>query len=485
MSKMIILSNRVAIPHTGAQAGGLAVALNEVLKQKGGIWCGWSGEIRESVRTCTQTHGNTDFITADITEADYKNYYLGFSNSLLWPLFHYQIGLTHYSETMYASYKRVNQHFAHLVAKHAQPDDVIWVHDYHLLLCGSYLRAKQVTSNIGFFLHIPFPVPEVMGTLPVYREIIEGMCAYDLLGFQTETDVGAFLRCVSDMGGSYTSKSGSRVHEVSAFGRTFKAGCFPISIDTEELTAEAEVSQHSVEATQVRESLNNRQLMIGVDRMDYTKGLPARVEAFGQLLEMHPEWNRKLSYLQITPPSRTDVEEYKDLREKLEGLAAHINGEHGECDWVPLRYLTKNFTRHKLSAMYRLARVGLVTPLRDGMNLVAKEYVASQDPADPGVLVLSEFAGAAQELKSALLVNPFDTQGMAKAMHRALTMPLKERKERYQEMMDVLKQNSIFDWTRSFLNQLNPLEDDGNVIEVNLPLRPTVRVKTPEHTTVM
>ena len=484
MSKMIIVSNRVAIPHAGAQAGGLAVALNGVLKEKGGIWCGWSGEVRDSMRTCTQTHGNTEYITMDMTDKDYKQFYLGFSNSLLWPLFHYQIGLTHYSQAMYDSYKHVNQYFAHTVAKHAEPDDTIWVHDYHLLLCGSYLRAKKVTSKIGFFLHIPFPVPEVMSTLPVYQEIIEAMCAYDLLGFQTETDLGAFLRCVEELGGKEVAKAG-RLREVNAFGRVFKAGCFPISIDTNELYAEAEISQHSLEAAQIKESLSGRSLMIGVDRMDYTKGLPARIEAFGQLLEMYPQWNRKLSYLQITPPSRTDVEEYKDLREKLEGLAAHINGEHGECDWVPLRYLTKNFTRHKLSAMYRLARVGLVTPLRDGMNLVAKEYVASQDPADPGVLVLSEFAGAAQELKTAVLVNPFDTQGMAKSMHQALTMSLSERKERYQSMMDVLQQHSIFDWTRSFLNQLNPEEGGGNVIEVSLPIRPQVRVTAPEHTTVM
>ena len=455
MSKLIVVSNRVSLPDAEAEAGGLAVALKEALLRNGGIWCGWSGNVREYPKTQTRSDGNIDYVTQDLTQADYNDFYIGFSNSFLWPLFHYRMGLTHYSPAMFEGYENVNRQFAEIVSLRAEASDTIWVHDYHLLTLGKHLRDRGMAENrIGFFLHIPFPVPEVLSALPVRLIILEALCQYDLVGFQTEHDVKAFISCLAQIGDGSKITERDDHYEIEAFGRRFRAGCFPISIDTAEMIEMANIAENELKTIQFSESLGGRKLLIGVDRLDYTKGLLPRMEAYGHFLDHYPEQKGQVSYVQITPTSRSNVGEYRLLQEQVEGIAAHINGTHADVDWVPIRYVNKSFSRQQLAGFYRLAHVGLVTPLRDGMNLVAKEFVACQDALDPGVLLLSEFAGAACELDAALLVNPFDTNGMGEAMQVALKMSLEERQERHQSMMRKLHENTIHHWLDNYLRAL-------------------------------
>jgi trehalose 6-phosphate synthase len=337
---------------------------------------------------------------------------------------------------------------------------MVWVHDYQLITLGAHLRHAGVQEKLGFFLHIPFPTPEVYTALPHYMELLKGLCAYDLVGFQTDGDLQAFLRCVTELaGGRKTKTIHEGVYDVQAFGRKFRAGRFAISIDTATLEKLAQKEADGEKVQRVRASLVGRSMLIGVDRLDYTKGLPQRLEAFHHFLQDNPDYCNKVSYVQITPTSRMDVVDYGVIRGQLEKLAAHINGVNADIDWVPIRYVNKSFSRAELAGFYRMARVGMVTPMRDGMNLVAKEYVACQNPEDPGVLLLSQFAGAAYELRDgALIVNPYNVEDMAGNIRRALDMPLKERRERHQAMMGILRKQDIFAWTRRFLHYLAPSE---------------------------
>ena len=299
----------------------------------------------------------------------------------------------------------------------------------------------------------------------MHRDILKGIACYDLVGFQTESDLKSFIRCITEIsGGRVIGDSNGKVVEVEAFGRHFKAGCFPISIDTKDMEQAAAAAEQTDETNSLRRSLNNRKLLIGVDRLDYTKGLLSRLQAYNNFLTLYPDQCNKVSYIQITPPSRTEVEDYQDLREELEKLATNINGSKATVDWVPLRYVNKSYSRNSLAGFYRLANVGIVTPIRDGMNLVAKEYVASQNSENPGVLILSQFAGAAKELDSALIVNPYDIEAMAQSIKQALVMSLEERKERYLAMMKVLRDNTIFTWSYSFLKTL---QDEKSVQRVS------------------
>ena len=333
-------------------------------------------------------------------------------------------------------------------------DDVIWVHDYHFLPFASELRRSNLRNRIGFFLHIPFPPPELFSALPSHRELARDLCQYDLIGFQTENDLHAFTRYIIDEAGGVVYPDGS----FEAFGLRSRAAAFPIGIDTEGFAGIARLEAASPEATRLKESLVGRELVIGVDRLDYSKGLPKKVEAFGELLGRWPEHRNKVTFMQIAPVSRGEVAQYRQLRREIEGGAGRLNGKFAEFDWVPVRYLNRSFARPTLAGFYRAAKVGFVTPFRDGMNLVAKEYVAAQDPDDPGVLVLSRFAGAARELRSALIVNPFDVDAMAEGLHQALTMPLAERKSRHAAMMEVLRLNTLSSWRERFLSELEAVE---------------------------
>jgi trehalose 6-phosphate synthase len=315
---------------------------------------------------------------------------------------------------------------------------------------GDELRQLGVEQPIGFFLHTPFPPSELVRNLPNHATLMRAMCAYDLIGFQTESDLDGFCCYLAREHGARTSGSG----RIAVFDRTPRAAVFPIGIDVDEVAARAAQSVGTRHMTRLHESLRERKLMLGVDRLDYSKGLLARFIAFGRLFELSPETRGRLTFLQIAPPSRSDVPEYLHIRRSLEAEAGHINGRYSEFDWTPLRYLNKSFNRRTLFGLMRAAQIGLATPLRDGMNLVAKEYVAAQDPADPGMLVLSSFAGAARELGDALLVNPVDIDAIAEAMREALNMPLGLRQERWKAMMQVLRRNAITAWRKQFVRAL-------------------------------
>lgn len=454
MSRLVIVSNRIApIQRKGSGGeGGLSVAVLAALKVHGGIWFGWSGRIneKESAEAELFDVGKLTYATIDLSQRDYDEYYNGFANSVLWPLFHYRQDLASYSRGHLLRYLRVNMIFASRLKPLLQEDDMIWVHDYHLIPMAEQLRHAGCRQRIGFFLHIPWPALEVLLTLPNHEAIVRALCAYDLVGFQTDRDLTAFLDYIrKELGGDVID--GGIVH---AFGRTLRVGAFPISIDTDAVARMAEQAADSRQTVRLKESVGDRQLIIGVDRLDYTKGLVRRVTAFAHLLQIYPANRGRVVLLQIAPPSREDVPEYQELRQRLEKVSGHVNGTFSEYDWVPVRYLNKGFRRHTLAGFYRVSRVGLVTPLRDGMNLVAKEFVAAQSPLDPGVLVLSRFAGAAHELSGALIVNPYDIESMADALEVALTMRKPERRERWQSMFQRLSQYDVTAWREAYLDAL-------------------------------
>ncbi|MEQ8356711.1 MAG: alpha,alpha-trehalose-phosphate synthase (UDP-forming) [Kiloniellaceae bacterium] len=454
MTRLVVVSNRVAAAkqtRPGAE-GGLAVAVRAALREHGGIWFGWSGKVLErdyGQPTLTEA-GKITYATIDLTQRDYDDYYVGFSNSTLWPLFHFRLDLAEFTQRTWAGYQRVNTLFAHRLQPLLKDSDVVWVHDYHFTLLADKLRSAGCKQKMGFFLHIPWPSLEVLLALPMHREIVRALCAYDLLGFQTEDHLHCFQDYIRREAGGQVEKDGT----IKVHGRSLKALAFPIGIDTEVFAKMAVESENSRQVVRLKDSLRKRDLIIGVDRLDYSKGLVKRIEAFDSLLTAYPENRGKIVFLQINPPSRSDVADYADIKRELEATAGQVNGTFAEYDWVPIRYLNKSFSRRVLSGFFRASRVGLVTPLRDGMNLVAKEFVAAQSADDPGVLVLSRFAGAARELDAALIVNPYNVEGVAERLQEALTMPLEARQERWRSMYDVIARNDVTAWREAFLAAL-------------------------------
>jgi trehalose 6-phosphate synthase len=453
--RLVVVSNRVPLPSssTGPCAGGLAVALESALKARGGVWFGWSGKTSEENDPAPQlrTFGSISYAVSDLSRRDVEQFYHGFANRVLWPICHYRLDLADLSECNDAAYFRVNEQFARRLAKMLRPDDIIWVHDYHFITMASFLRQIGCANRIGFFLHIPWPGPEVARAIPAYQRLIRSLGSYDVVGFQTQADADNFRDCVvhADAG----RVAGSDWCEID--GRRVQVAAFPIGIDTDAFAQEAHAAERNMTVKRTLASLEGRDLIIGVDRLDYSKGLKKRIEAFCAFLEHSPQATRaRVTMLQITPKSRSEVPEYACMQRELAEEVGRVNGKLGDVDWTPLRYINKTMSRAALAGLYRIARIGLVTPLRDGMNLVAKEYVAAQSPENPGVLVLSQFAGAAQELKSALIVNPYDIEATAAAIARAFTMPIEERKDRWNAMMTALRANTIHDWTTHFLQAL-------------------------------
>ncbi|ODV25169.1 MAG: alpha,alpha-trehalose-phosphate synthase (UDP-forming) [Rhodanobacter sp. SCN 68-63] len=449
--RLVVVSNRVALPQQTA-TGGLASAMRVAMRERGGLWFGWSGKISaDSSRVQRTQDGAIDYATIDLTRTDHDEFYAGFANRALWPLLHYRPDLVDYQRGHLDGYLRVNALFADHLVELLKPDDVIWVHDYHLIPLAAHLRERGVKNRIGFFLHTPLPAAGLLIGLPQHRALFETLAAYDLVGVHTARDLRALEEYfLHEIGGAM--RPGGRIR--AANGRSFRAGVFPISIETDLVERTAREAAQLEEIAQLRASLQGRALIIGVDRLDYSKGLPERFRAYDHLLDRSPELHRQITFLQIAPPSRGSVPEYRQIRRELERLAGHINGKYAAPDWVPIRYVNQSFPHRLLSGYYRTARVALITPLRDGMNLVAKEYVACQDPKNPGVLVLSRFAGAAHELTDALLVNPADPAEVANALERALKMPLRERRQRWRAMMDVLEKQDITTWCQSFLHRL-------------------------------
>lgn len=450
--RLVAVSNRVVHPRSAARAGGLAVALLDALRERGGLWFGWSGQIadRPESRASAVEAGPIKLATVDLSQAEHDDYYNGFANRCLWPLFHLRLDLAAFDQRHYEGYQRVNRRLAGALWPLLQDDDQIWVHDYHLLPFAEALREQRGRQPIGFFLHIPFPVPEMLTALPHYRELMRSLFSYDLLGFQTEGDVQRFRDCaVRELGAQL------RGDTVTAFGRRLTVKDFPIGIDAREFAKLATSSAARLEFQRVRDPRPaDRTVIVGVDRLDYTKGIPERFQAMERLLERYPDTHGTMELLQIAPTSRGEVPEYMAIREQLERTAGHINGLYAQLDWTPIRYINRPLGRRQLAGIYRACRIGLVTPLRDGMNLVAKEYVAAQDPADPGVLVLSRFAGSAQQMQAALIVNPYDTTGVADALQTARHMPLEERRQRHAELMRGLLRDDADAWREAFLEEL-------------------------------
>jgi len=453
VTRLVAVSNRVADPRQGGAAGGLAVGVHSALERDGGLWFGWNGELadEDAHEPDLRVRRGVTYATITLGKERFEAYYNGFCNNTLWPLFHYRTGFFEFQRPEFEAYVAVNELFARKLTALLKPSDVIWVHDFHLIPLGSFLRKAGQKQPLGFFLHTPLPSFEVLRALPVYRELLAQWCAYDIVGFQTHRDLHAFLDALSqpDIGGEVLADGSVRRGK-----RIVHAGVFPIGIDVAGCADLAAENIGSRKLERIRVSMHARKLLVGVDRLDYSKGLPKRFQAYERLLERYQEHRGNVVFMQIAPRTRSGVRAYTEIRHELERAAGSINGRYAEIDWVPLRYLNRVVDRGTLMATFRLARIGLVTPLRDGMNLVAKEYVAAQDPADPGVLVLSTMAGAAEELTDAVLVNPHDIDAVADGIHRGLTMPLEERRARHAAMLRMLRSNDVFAWRDRFLDAL-------------------------------
>ena len=465
MSRLVVISNRVAVPKArgaaGAQ-GGLAGALNAALRKNGGIWFGWSGqgvdEFTGSINYSRSSDGVTT-ATIDLEHQDVDEYYNGYANSTLWPLFHFRLDLTRYENEFGVGYERVNERFAEAVVPLIEPDDDIWVHDYHLMPLAERLRAKGMKNRIGFFLHIPWPPSNLLVSLPFHERLVRALLRYDLIGLQNDTWLDSFLHyCRKELGAEVDEATGAVVLD----GRVTIAKAYPIGIDYEHFLEKGETDEAQHAQKRLVSSTRHRTAMIGVDRLDYSKGLPERLDGISRFFDNYPDRVRDLVFIQIAPPSRENVESYQHIRGVLEQKTGQINGARSEVDLVPIRYVNRGHSQEELFGFYRGAKIGLVTPLRDGMNLVAKEYVAAQDPDDPGVLILSRFAGAAPQLdcdgEGALMINPHSADDIAHNIRLALDMPLEERKARWERMIGTVREDNVHWWTENFVGDLAAIE---------------------------
>jgi trehalose 6-phosphate synthase len=452
MNRLVVVSNRVPLPSLGSSAGGLAVALGGLMERRGGLWFGWSGEVGGDNGRPVQIEqsGTVRYATIDLTKDEYEGYYNRFSNSVLWPLLHTLPELMHYDRADTPVYRAVNEKMADALIPLLSASDVIWVHDYHLLPLGSELRSRGVRNPIGLFLHIPFASPDVLTAAPEMAALVRDMLAVDLIGFQTEGDLEHFALAAQTFAGAVRLPGNA----IQLGSRTLRLGVFPVEIDAQAFARIATENAASVASERLRTSLGDEALILGIDRLDPTKGLMQRVAGFRSFMSARPEWRKRATFLQIAATSRKDVDSYRALRSSLESEAGSLNAEMGTPDWTPLRLLTSPVARGEAAGFMRMARVGLVTPVRDGMNLVAKEFVAAQDPSDPGVLVLSSFSGAARQLSAAILVNPHDSDGMADALHKALEMPSTERQQRWRACWSALEGRSPIGWGRGFVAAL-------------------------------
>lgn len=467
--RLIIVSNRLPIIcqkkaegewDIEPSHGGLVTALDPVFKNRGGLWIGWPGtpdvdlqKIQVPLDKVSDGFGYA-FIPVNLTQEERDNFYLGFSNEIIWPLFHDLQTLCNFNPAFFKAYKVVNHKFAEVIAKNAGPQDLIWIHDYHLLEVASELRKLKTKSRLAFFLHIPFPPLDIFLKLPWRAELMKGLMEFDVLGFQTQRDVRNFMECVRMFVLPQLNRrdlKSSNIHLIKRNRRDVALGSFPISIDYQgfaDLAAQPEIQKL---ADKLREDLPNRTLIMGVDRLDYTKGIPYKLEAFRNALERYPELRGKVTLVQNVVPSREDIEEYHDLRNEIEQLVGEINGQYTHAGWVPIHYMFQSLDRRELLAFYRMAKIAMITPLKDGMNLVAKEYCASCVDED-SVLILSEFAGAAAELQiGALMVNPYHIEEMADKLYEAYHMADRERQSRMRKIRKHIKTHNIFHWAESFL----------------------------------
>lgn len=449
MGRLVIISNRAPSVDGSSDSGGLVVALKDALAKDGGLWIGGAPEQTETPSPSLVFHQRPDFDIAlfEVEPELYRNYYLGYSNSVLWPALHGRVDLIDVQPHYAAAYREVSRRLARQIAETVTDDDVIWVHDYQMIPLAHELKALGVTSRIGFFLHIPLPDLQTFKAIPEWLDLARWLAEYDLIGLQTQRDLGHLISIFQ-----HTLRGELRANgNMGINGREVVMGCFPISIDVAGFRRLAEEGAANTPPAALPR-------LIGVDRLDYSKGLPHRLLGYETFLSEHPEFCNAVSLLQIAPPTRDDVDAYKAIRSELEHLAGRINGRFGTIDWTPVQYIHRALPRDELAVLYRYSRVGLITPLFDGMNLVAKEYVAAQDEADPGVLILSQFAGAAEEMSEALIVNPHSPQDVAKAIRTALEMPLAERIERHSALFSHLQKHDVAHWSASFVKRLISVE---------------------------
>lgn len=449
--RLVVVSNRLADPAQSQQAGGLAVAIGDALKTSQGLWFGWSGEISDAVASedpKTWTSDGIEFATVNLTQQENDDYYLGHSNECIWPLFHYRADLMRFDRDKYQTYLAVNRRFALALSKFLRPTDIVWIHDYHLIPLGAELRKLNYTQPIGFYLHIPFPTSPILTCMPNHDSLLRNLMAYDVVGVQTLRDKNALMSCLKPQ---HRFADGILSHQPV---RQTEIRNIPVGIDVEEFSALAESADPDGALDRMKSRDGDTALIIGADRLDYTKGILERFQAYARLLELHPESCRRVSFLQIAARSRDVILSYDELRQQIDQIAGAIEGDYADIDWNPVCYIRRNVSRDRLARLFRHSRAGLITPLRDGMNLVAKEYVAAQDPDDPGVLILSKFAGASEDMTEALIVNPHDCDGMANALHRAVNMPLTERICRHSSLMTKLRHADAARWRLDFVEAL-------------------------------
>lgn len=464
--RLVVVSNRLPVVLEAAAAGewllhsgsgGLVTALQPVLERRGGVWCGWPGvgpaqlsEIDRALRDYAQEHGFR-LAPVALSDSQYELFYVGFSNEVLWPLFHDLQSRCTFVPEYWQAYLEVNRCFADTAAALLLPSDFVWVQDYHLVCVGDFLRQAGSAASLGFFLHIPFPPPDIFAKLPWRSELLQSLLAYDVVGFQTVRDRRNFSACVRALLPEARVRGRGNAQSVGWRGRTTKVGSFPIGIDARGFAERAASPEVQDRAGALRAEVGVDQIVLGVDRLDYTKGIPFKFEAIRRLFKARPEFLGRLRLVQILVPSRSDVPEYARQKAEVERLVGEINGELGEAGWAPIRYLFRSLDRDELIAYYRAADCCLATPLKDGMNLVAKEYCACHAELS-GSLVLSEFAGAAAQLgDGALLVNPYDILGVAERLAQALDMPTGERKQRMARLRRSVLSENVFVWVDEFL----------------------------------
>lgn len=457
MSKIIIVSLRVA-QQNQPSTGGLAIAIECMLKKNNlcGVWLGWNGEISSSVSKDLEVENRNSYtaMTFSLTQEQYEEFYCGYANNCLWPAFHYRLDLMRFSSHEFQQYLTINKQIAHYLRTIVEPEDIIWVQDYHLIPLGKYCRDLGIDNSIGFFLHTPFPCAEILKAIPKQKQWLPSLLSYDVVGLQSELDYRSLTTTLKDQ---LNIQGHNHIFEFKQRFTCIRA--YPISIDPNLIQDLIEKAIYQNQDTNDI-SFIERKTIISVDRLDYSKGLTKRFETFETFLNHYPILKEEVNYIQIAPNTRTGIETYQTIREELESLAGQINGKHSTVDWNPITYINRAFSPSQLMLLFRKSRVGYVAPLRDGMNLVAKEYITAQDPTDPGVLVLSKFTGAAQELKEgALLINPFDMEETAHALFKALQMPLEERKTRHQSLLEHIKQFDLQHWCDTFLADLSRMNN--------------------------
>lgn len=467
-SRLVIVSNRLPIVlekiddqnwNVTPGAGGLVTAMAPVLKNRGGIWIGWPGAASENVkdfdidRLLANERKNIGFKLKSVilTAEERKNFYKGFANEIIWPLFHDFIAHCKFNPQYWKAYQAVNRKFADIILKNIRENDFIWVHDYHLIDVARQLRQHKIANQIGFFLHIPFPPPDVFVRLPWREHILNALLDYDLIGFQTLRDRRNFQQCLRSFISGVRFSGKGQVTKMNLNQREIRVAAFPISIDFHEFAKSAGTKEVSEKAWYIHEDLSDRIIILGIDRLDYTKGIPERLKAFRNALKRYPDLIEKVTLVQVVVPSRRGIAKYENLKMEIEGLVGKINGEYTRSGWVPIHYIFRSLNQAELIAYYRTSEIALITPLKDGMNLVAKEYCAS-NLEENGVLILSEFAGvAAQFQKWAILVNPHDIEGMADAIYEATQIPHESRNYRMHQMRQKVLKYNIFWWVDSYL----------------------------------